>query len=174
MNDKVKLFSLCFGDGEESARELFSIEDITTLTEDVGDDTVAMATLVPLKTEKDLSGFYAYGVCVHPDRRGKGAFRRIMESCEAYAKERRADFICLIPADTRLADTYGRMGYTDKIALCHNADKNAERIFVLSEKFIAYAKPEGDEKGPIPYGLMKPLSSFEGRNMAFFSPMGDC
>ena len=174
MNDKVKLFSLCFGDSEGSARELFSIEDITTLTENNGNLTSAMATLVPLRSETGLSGFYAYGVCVHPEHRGKGAFRRIMESCEAYAKDRHADFICLIPADTRLSDSYGRMGYTDKIALCHNADKYSERIFVLSEKFIEYATPEGDGKGPIPYGLMKPLTSFEARDMAFFSPMGDC
>ena len=173
MKDRVKLFSLCFGDSEESARELFSIEDITTLTEYTDRNLCAMATLVPLECGDGTRGFYAYGVCVHPEYRGNGAFKRIMKSCEAYAIENGADFICLIPADTRLADTYARMGYTDKIALCHNADKDSERLFVLSEKFIEYATPDGDGKGPIPYGLMKPLTSYEGRNMAFHSPMGD-
>ena len=169
-----KLFSICFGDSEETASELFAIADVTTLTEKNDDGIVAMATLVPLRTETGACGFYAYGVCVHPDHRGKGAFHRIMASCEAYAEENGADFLCLIPADERLADTYGRMGYTERLGLYHNADTDAERIFVKSQGFIDFAAPEGNEKGPIPFGLMKPLGSFDRHNMAFFSPMGDC
>ena len=97
-----------------------------------------------------------------------------MASCEAYAKEKGADFVCLIPADERLAGSYGRMGYTEKIELCHNAEADSERIFVLSEAFLDFAKPEGNEKGPIPFGLMKTLCGRHVRKMAFFSPMGDC
>ena len=97
-----------------------------------------------------------------------------MAGCEAYAKENGADFVCLIPADTRLSETYERMGYTEKVGLCHNAEKNSERVFVLSESFIEYATPDGDAKGPIPYGLMKPLNDFKKRDIEFFSPMGDC
>lgn len=174
MNDKIDLFSLCFGDDKESVRELLSIEDITTLTEYDGGVLSAMASLVPLSSEGGLCGFYAYGVCVHPQKRGKGLFRRIMESCEAHAKENGADFICLIPADARLCETYTRFGYTERLGLCHNAKDGDERIFVLSGRFTEYAMPENNEKGPIPFGLMKPLTVFKKHNMAFFSPMGDC
>ena len=174
MKERIELFSLCFGDDQESVREFFSIEDVTTVTEQDGDRIIAMASLIPLRTESGLYGFYAYGVCVHPEFRGKGAFRRIMESCEEYAKENGADFICLIPADDRLDQTYIRMGYTEKTELCHNASACSERIYVLSDRFIEYARAEDGEKGPIPHGLMKPLVNLSGRKMAFFSPMGDC
>ena len=174
MKDKIELFSLCFGDSVDSVRKFFSIEDITTLTEYTNDELVAMASLVPLKTESGATGFYAYGVCVHPKHRGKGAFRRIMSKCEAYANEKDADFICLIPADARLSDTYMRMGYTEMLGLSHNAKEDSEKIFVLSDRFIEYATPESNEKGAVPYGLMKPFSIRHERKMAFFSPMGDC
>jgi len=174
LNDRIKLFSLCFGDDQESVREFFAIEDVITLSESIEGQLCAMASLVPLKSESGLRGFYAYGVCVHPNQRGKGAFRRIMTSCEVYAKDRGADFICLIPADARLSDTYMRMGYTEKLGLCHNSERDAERIFVLSEGFLEFAKPEKEVKGPMPYGLMKPLGALHSRKMAFFSPMGDC
>ena len=174
MKDKIKLFSLCFGDSEQSVREFFAIADVITLTEYEENELVAMASLVPLKTESGMRGFYAYGVCVHPKHRGKGAFRRIMLSCEAYAKEHGADFVCLIPADERLSESYMRMGYIQKTELCHNASEGAEHIFVLSDGFIVYATPEGAEKGAIPYGLTKPLDRKIKCKMAFFSPMGDC
>jgi GNAT superfamily N-acetyltransferase len=174
VKDKIKLFSLCFGDDEESVSEFFSIDDVVTLTEKIGEDISAMASLVPLNNEGGLSGLYAFGVCVHPLYRGKGEFRRIMADCEAYAKDAGADFICLIPADERLACTYMRMGYTERIGLYHNSPEGYERIFSLSQRFLEYAKPEGDEKGPVEFGLMKPLTEFKKHNMAFFSPMGDC
>ena len=174
MKDRIELFALCFGDSEESVREFFAIDDVITLTEYESCELVAMASLVPLTTEGGMRGFYAYGVCVHPNHRGKGAFRRIMSSCEAYAKECEADFVCLIPADERLAESYRRMGYDKKIELCHNADKDSERILVSSKGFLEYAMPDGYERGAIPYGLMKPLGEHHKQQMAFFSPMGDC
>ena len=174
MKDKIELFSLCFGDSEESVSEFFAIDDVITLTEYAQKTLVAMASLVPLTTDSGMRGFYAYGVCVHPHHRGKGAFRRIMSSCEAYAKECGADFVCLIPADERLAESYIRMGYVQKTELCHNAGKDSERIFTSSKGFIEYAMPDGDGRGAISYGLMKPLGTQRERKMAFFSPMGDC
>ena len=173
MNDKIKLFSLCFGDSEESACEFFSIADIETITEYAHGELVSMASLVPLKTESGLCGFYAYGVCVHEDHRGKGLFARIMERCEEYAREMGADFVCLIPADHRLANTYMRFGYTERVELCDGDLKDKEPIYTLSPDFIRFAESEEDRAATVDFGLLKFIKDVSGKKFAFFSHMGD-
>ena len=172
--DKEKLFTLCFGDTAETAREFFSIKEVVTLTELENGRLCAMASLLPLETDRGACGFYVYGVCVHPDCRGKGYFNRVMKKCEDFANKNKGDFLSLIPANQPLADTYRRMGYTEKLALYHSANKDHEKIFVVSNGFIEFARPEENAKGVIDFGLMKPLTFDSKRKMAFFSPMGDC
>ena len=170
------MWELCFGDAPDVAESFLCIDDVITLEEHCEDKLIGMASLIPTRTESALSGYYAYGVCTHPDYRGRGVFTRLMEKCNAAAKGAGADFICLIPATERLADTYARMGYSKKVALYDAAEKSGDAIFTASEGFREFAAPESD-RAPlltVNFGIMKPLTERAERSEFYFAePMGE-
>lgn len=175
-SDRSILWELCFGDAPDVAESFLGISDVTTLEERQGGELIGMASLVPVSTESGLSGFYAYGVCTHPDHRGRGVFTKIMKKCEREAIARGLDFICLIPATERLADTYARIGYSKRIALYDASCKAGEAIVSDSRGFCGFATPD-NENAPlltVDFGVMKPLSErAEMKKFHFSSPMGE-
>lgn len=52
-------------------------------------------------------GSYVYALGVHPDHRGKGIARELLEKAKTLSK----DFCLICPADTKLAATYERYGF---------------------------------------------------------------
>lgn len=172
---KEALWLLCFDDEPNTPKELFSLGDIETLCSYQDNELIAMATLVPVKTNTDLKGYYAYGVCTHPDHRGKGLFKRIMEDCERYARDKNSAFLCLIAADRALADTYRRMGYSFSVSLAgEDTPGKAIKIRSLSEAFAKFAEPDEIVDTEELYGLLKPLfSANEDLKFAFSEHMGE-
>ena len=87
-----------------------------------------------------------------------------------------ADFICLIPATERLADTYSRMGYSKKISLCDAPQKAGDAIISSSLGFIDFATPDSADAPllTVDFGLMKPLGKCAEQQEFYFSaPMGE-
>ena len=140
ISDKIALFVECFGDSIEVAGEFFSCSDVMTVTKYENDRLAAMASLVPILADVNVSGYYIYGVCVGKDFRGRGLFRAIMVHAESEARTRGADFVCLVPANERLSDTYMRMGYNTKVLPSYCEGKKA--IVLKSEDFRAFAACE--------------------------------
>ena len=170
------MWELCFGDAPDVAESFLCISDIITLEERDGDTLIGMASLVPVRTKNALSGYYAYGVCTHPDHRGRGVFTRLMDNCEATAKRAGADFICLIPATERLADTYAHMGYSKKISLFDTPVKKGDAIFSKSLGFREFATPDSDTAPifTVNFGMIKPLSAkVKDLDFYFAEPMGE-
>ena len=170
------MWELCFGDAPDVAESFLCIPDIITLEECQSGELVGMASLVPVRTDSDLFGYYAYGVCTHPDRRGCGVFAQIMKKCELEAERAGADFICLIPATERLAETYARMGYSKKVALYDAPEKNGDTIFAASLGFREFASPDSTDAPllTVNFGVMKPLSERASDNEFYFAePMGE-
>ncbi len=169
-SEKEELWLLCFDDSPNTPRELFAISDIDTLSLYQQDTLIAMATLVPVKTDAGLTGYYVYGVCTHPNYRGKGVFKHLMERCERYTKEKNADFLCLIAADKSLADTYRRMGYSFSVSLAGNdLTEGSVGIGSVSESFSKFAEPDENSDTEGLYGLLKPLFSADENLKFFFS-----
>ena len=175
-SDRSILWELCFGDAPDVAESFFSISDVTTLEERSESKLIGMASLVPVHTSEGLSGYYAYGVCTHPDHRGGGVFTRIMKKCELETVARGLDFICLIPATDRLAHTYFRMGYSKKIALFGSTKKAGSCIFSPSLAFREFATPDSTDAPllTVDFGVMKPLTKrAEKEDFYFYTPMGE-
>ncbi|MBO7250381.1 MAG: GNAT family N-acetyltransferase [Clostridia bacterium] len=174
--DKKALWSLCFGDSEEVAEDFFAIPDVLTLTEHKNGRLVGMASLIPVMSDSSLLGYYAYGVCVHPDHRGGGIFRRLMERCEAQAIADGKDLLCLIPATEALVDTYTRMGYSSKIELFDKASERSHAIRSTSRGFSEFAAPDGADTPLLTadLGLLKAFSHMdEDTHFCFAEPMGE-
>ncbi|MBQ8140514.1 MAG: GNAT family N-acetyltransferase [Clostridia bacterium] len=175
MNEKERLWTLCFGDTAEAAGEFFSIKEVITLTEYSEGSLAGMASLVPVRADNGLSGAYIYGVCVHPDYRGKGIFSRLMTCCENLASESGESFLCLIPADEGIAGAYRRRGYIYPVALFKNEESDGVKISSASAGFKLFARPQGGN-GSAASGLLKPLVSLEtdGLEFSFSEYMGEC
>ena len=174
-SQKETLWALCFGDDISVAREFFTISDIVTLTTTENGELVAMASLVPVSTDNGLLGLYVYGVCTHPDHRGRGHFRTLMERCESIALAEKKDFLCLIPANYTVALTYRRMGYTIDVSLCKDKKDTDTKISSMSKEFSEYAIPN-EECLSFDHGLLKPLSEkmTNGQSFSFLKHMGEC
>ena len=103
LDDRVSLFCECFGDTRDVAETLYACSDIINVSINNEDGLAAMASLVPiLAQDYKAKGYYVYGVCVAPQRRGRGLFREIMKRSEAEAKKMGATFVCLIPSCSHL------------------------------------------------------------------------
>ena len=175
INDRISLFCECFGDTREEAESLFSCSDIINVSIFNVDRLVAMASLIPiLAPDYNAFGFYVYGVCVAPDMRGRGLFREIMQLSEAEAKNRGAKYLCLIPADEGLANTYQKMGYTIPILQKYEG-LETKGFRLASNEFRDFAKSDSEEVRR--KGLLKILNEKEfnpqNEKLCFLDDMGD-
>ena len=164
---KEELWALCFGDSTEFAREFFAIDGIRTVCEYSGDTLIGMASMIPIVSESALRGDYVYGVCVHPDHRGQGVFRKLMARCEQIALNNGDDFICLIPATEALVESYSKMGYSISVALCDSASDSIEKLTVSCDGFRRFVATDEDTSPTVSFGLMKPLGNKVTEDMSF-------
>ena len=175
MTQAVELWTLCFEDSRETAEEFFSLRGVGTLTEYSPQGELAgMASLVPVSDSLGGRGYYAYGVCVHPSFRGQGLFRKLMLRCEETAREQGASYLCLIPADAELRDTYIRMGYEIPVELC-TGGREGVAIRSGSEDFSRFAQTDAEPSVEM-RGLLKPFDESYSSDMKFYFPerMGEC
>ena len=171
----VALWQTCFGEEAEAARACLCIPDVTLITLREENTVVAMAVSVPVYTANE-QGSYLYAVCVDPAWRGRGYFRRLMQKCEADAQQKQSAFVCLIPANEILGETYRRMGYGKTVALWDAMPASAEQIRCASEGFALLAKEWYENEHCTRYGLLKrlvPMQKNNERELAFSCPMGE-
>lgn len=115
MTEQLKqLWNLAFGDGEEFIELFFqtaySPDRCLYLTEN-GQITAALYWLdCAYKGQKQA---YIYAVATHPDHRGKGLCRQLMDKTHAILKEQGYAAALLRPADNGLRRMYRKMGYRD-------------------------------------------------------------
>lgn len=113
MNEQLKqLWHMAFGDGEEFIdlffRTAYAPERCLYLTED---DQIT-AALYWLNCEyRGQKQAYIYAVATHPDHRGKGLCRKLMDMTHNILKEQGYSAALLRPADDGLRRMYRKMGY---------------------------------------------------------------
>ena len=61
----------------------------------------------------DRKAAYVYAVATHPDFRGRGLCRQLMQETHDLLKSRGYDAVLLVPQDTGLRKMYAAMGYRD-------------------------------------------------------------
>ena len=110
------LWKLCFGDDEEVTDCFFALfpPKLHTRVMDHDGRIAAMASWLPVTLHLDgriIPGAYIYAVATHPDFRGKGLCRSLMEELEASLRLQGMEFAALCPAEDSLYRFYGAMGY---------------------------------------------------------------
>lgn len=112
IKDLTNLWHLAFGDGEEFIGLFFQTayhpEKCLYLTE----DNQITAALYWLDCEfQGQKQAYIYAVATHPDHRGKGLCRQLMEKTHEVLKQQGYTAALLRPADEGLRRMYRKMGY---------------------------------------------------------------
>lgn len=110
------LWKLCFADDETITGCFFSFypPERHTRVIELESQIAAMASWLPVKlhTRSDaFQGAYIYAVATHPDFRGQGLCRSLMEELEQALRQQGMAFAALCPAEESLYDFYGAMGY---------------------------------------------------------------
>ncbi len=80
----------------------------------VDDHIATMLFLIPATVENGDSCFpvgYIYAGATHPDHRGKGLYRRLLQYVAEEAKKDGLKALFLRPADEKLEESYRRMGF---------------------------------------------------------------
>jgi GNAT superfamily N-acetyltransferase len=163
----ITLWCECFDDSPDIPRAFYDTVKCNVLAAVEDKKTVGMANLIPVKIG-DAVGVYLYAVCVAKKYRGCGIFRTLLN----YA-EKSADFVCLIPENETVADTYRRHGYTVNIGR-YGRSRIKDKVLCNTD-FAEFAKPDEDFiDNAFPFGLLKPITSVElPKELCFNTYMGE-
>ena len=113
LEDLTALWSLSFGDSPDLAAALLTdcgLLEHAALAAVDGRVRSAMFAFDGLRLG-GLPASYLYALCTHPDFRGRGLGRRVLDLAAETAFRRGAELVCLRPADSGLARWYGITGF---------------------------------------------------------------
>lgn len=155
------LWSLAFGDPPEVIEGFFSTAFAPNRCHFLEEDGQTVAALYWLDCILENRKYaYIYAVATHPDHRGRGLCRRLMEQAHRILKDRNYSAALLMPAEPELRQMYRKFGYTDCTAhtllTCAAADRGVEVFPVPTREYEALRRrylPEG--------GLEQPGESIE-------------
>jgi len=113
MTEQLKeLWHLAFGDGREFIDLFFQTAYSPGRCAYLAEDGQVIAALYWLDCEyRNQKQAYLYAVATHPDHRGRGLCRRLMDRTHALLKEQGYHAALLRPADEGLRRMYRNMGY---------------------------------------------------------------
>ncbi len=123
-----ELWKLCFTTEEEYLDNFFNncFPYSITLVSKLGDICISSATLIPSEIfieagncNSIFTGFYLYGVCTHPDQRGKGISTSIIKECLDYSRSAGKEYIAVFPASENLYDYYSSFGFINLYCSVH-------------------------------------------------------
>lgn len=113
-----ELWQICFADTEEFIslffNEVYQEENAVVIEKD--GKIVSALHLLPYTLNfygEEVPIAYIYGVCTHPDERGKGLMSQLMQLAKEELKRRKTPAAALIPAEQWLFDVYRKYGYTE-------------------------------------------------------------
>lgn len=112
------LFSQVFGDSVEFAETVFDTfaGANNVFIAQQGDTVISALFSVPVSL-LERQGVYFYGLCTHPDHRGKNTMTDLMDYAKTVLVQRGKTFAVLIPASESLFDYYKARGFETAFAL---------------------------------------------------------
>ena len=111
------LWLMCFPDEEEQVLANFFEKTVTPenviatfFGEQIINATYLLESEITIKGVS-YSALYIYGVCTHPEYRGKGLMKTAFKHLEESATSKCVDYLFLVPATASLFDMYKKLGY---------------------------------------------------------------
>lgn len=161
------LWQLAFGDDREFIDLFFSTGYAPQRCLFLQEDAQITAALYWLDCSfQGQKMAYIYAVATHPDHRGKGLCRRLMDMAHAKLKEQGYAAAMLRPADSGLRRMYEKMGYRDATRVSEFTCSAGEALPLRKIDETEYAALRRQH---LPDGAMIQ----EGANLAFLSSYCD-
>ncbi len=116
-NALKELYEICFEDKKAVIDSFFENTLKSEIAIGIFDGEKAVSALYLLKSEicfpcgERKLAFYVYGVSTHPDYRGKGLMKRILDFAKRFAENCGISYLFLVPAETSLFELYEKCGY---------------------------------------------------------------
>lgn len=113
-NQACRLWKECFGDDDDFIHRYLDYAFANNLFyfSENNKELVSFLSLIPVKLfsdNKELQGYYLYGVATSPEFRGQGAGKRLLAKA---LQSLSFDFIVTIPASDSLFNYYRNQGFT--------------------------------------------------------------
>ena len=111
------LWLMCFPDEEKAVLGNFFEKSVTpenVIATFFGDRIVNAMYLLESEVvlnNKRYNAVYIYGVCTHPEYRGKGLMKTAFKYLDELAISKNIDYLFLVPATESLFDMYKKLGY---------------------------------------------------------------
>lgn len=115
-----KIWQVCFGDSEAYIdfflRGAFRPE-YTLLWEEEGCICSMFFLLdsVLMIEGREYPAFYLYAAATLPEYRGRGLMGKLLQYAEGFCRERKRDYIVLVPAEKHLFSYYRKFGYREQL-----------------------------------------------------------
>lgn len=111
-----ELFTLCFEDSVETVNAFFEKTVSPERAVAVFDGDRVVSSLYLLESDiiidsVSYDAYYIYGVCTHPEYRKKGLMKKLFHFTGNLVKERKIDYLFLVPAEKYLYDVYSQFGF---------------------------------------------------------------
>lgn len=108
---------MCFPDEEKTVLNNFFEKSVTPenviatfLGEKIVNAMYLLESEIVLKS-KEYNAIYVYGVCTHPEYRGKGLMKTAFKYLDESAISKSIDYLFLVPATESLFEMYKKLGY---------------------------------------------------------------
>ena len=116
------LWLMCFPDEEEKVLNNFFEKSVTPENvvatfsgEKIVNAMYLLDSEIVLK-DRRYSAIYIYGVCTHPQYRGKGLMKTAFKYLDELAISKNIDYLFLVPATESLFEMYKKLGYETGLA----------------------------------------------------------
>lgn len=158
-----KLWGLAFGDSRETVDAFFDTGYAPDRCRCISDgDTVAAALYWLDCSYEDGKVAYLYAVATHPDYRGRGLCRMLMEDTHRVLESRGYVGAVLHPADDSLRQMYGKLGYRDFGGL--------EEFYCTAGEPVPVRRLDGDAYGAARRALLPAGGIYqEGENLSWLA-----
>ncbi len=159
------LWKTAFDDSEESLDFFFE----NTVSHDrvlaIFDGEIPVSALYMLESEiiisnKAYSAYYIYAVCTHPDYRGKGLMKSLFGELFKVAKDRKIDYLFLVPEEEYLFEIYKKLGFEIGFSyspkeVSKSSFSNVEEIKTESLTYREYRKIVSENNKNVPVAVLK-------------------
>ncbi|MBO5065860.1 MAG: GNAT family N-acetyltransferase [Clostridia bacterium] len=129
-----ELWITCFPDEDKAVLNNFFEKSVTpecVIATFSGDRLVNAMYLLEseiVAERKRYKAIYVYGVCTHPEYRGKGLMKTAFRYLDESATEKNIDYLFLVPAEDSLFGMYEKLGY--KVGFAYEkSDVRFDEIF---------------------------------------------